>query len=299
MNSKNSLAGSRDGGDVSLPTPLRGSHDQGLVPTRRDPDFWQIDRNLPAWARRSNPIVRRHLGGFLAAPLPQVDVLLRLVAWQAVVILASFPLPGLLELVALVGLVSLIALPVTLSLYGGALFVIGRVTAEAILKERESGALDTLRTTPLTLQSILLSKIAAGLWTQAINLDTIILSAAVFSLPAITIQHATLFDPSKYPVESRVLIIVGLVVSVLRLVLEPFMVGALGVLVGSIARMRIAAAAWTGLLAGAYFILINVARLGNLDWTTRLIVESALPLILPVIISLGALLTARRLLERE
>ncbi len=299
MNSKNRLAGSGNGGDVPLPTPVIGSYDQGTVPTRRDPDFWQVDRNLPRWARRSNPIVRRHLGGFLAAPLPQVDTLLRLVAWQAAVILASFPLPGLLELVALVGLVSLIALPVTLSLYGGALFVIGRVAAEAVLRERENSALDTLRTTPLPLRSILLSKIAAGLWTQAINLDTIILSAAVFSLPVITIQHATLFDPGKYPVESRVLIIVGLVVSVLRLALEPFMVGALGVLVGSVARMRFAAATWTGLLTAAYFALINLPRLGNLDWTTRLIVESALPLILPLIISAGALLAARWLLERE
>ena len=299
MNTNNRLAGSGDVGDVPLPTPMLGSFDQGLVSTRHDPEFWQIDRNLPHWARRSNPIVRRHLGGFLAAPLPQVDVLVRLLAVQAGVVLLSFPLPGLLELVALVGLVSLIALPISLAVYAGALFVIGRVAAEAVQLEREYGALETLRTTPLTLRSILLSKIASGLWVQAVNLDTIILAVSVFSLPAITIQQATLFDPAKFPVESRVLILAGLVVSVLRLALEPFMVGALGVLVGSFSRARFVAATTTGLLTAAYFALINLPRLGNLTWEARLVIESVLPLVLPIVITGLALLIAQRQLERE
>lgn len=261
--------------------------------------FWELDRNLPRWARRSNPIVRRHLGGFLSAPLPQLDVLLRLYLVQASVVLLSILFPMLLELIALVGLVSFVIMPFIMAMYGWALFTIGRDATTALINERRTGALDTLRATPLTLQSILLSKVAASLWQQAINLETIIMATAIFSLPPITIQHATLYPPELYTVEPRLLTIIGLATAMFRVVLEPLMIGALGILAGTVADLRVTAITWVTVLGVFYFVLINLPRMLILTWSQRLIVESVLPVALPILITLVALAAARNLLQRE
>ncbi|GAB4568858.1 MAG: hypothetical protein Kow0077_00410 [Anaerolineae bacterium] len=270
-----------------------------ILESQRTPDFWVIDRNLPRWARRSNPVVRRHLGGFLAVPIPETGLMVRLIAAQLLIIVLSFAIPTTLEFVALVGLVSLLAIPFSLGAYAGALFAIGRAATDFMFMERASRTLDTLRTTPLTTRTILQAKIAAAIWKQALNLDTVILSAAVFSLPIITIQWATLYDPSKMPIPARVGIMAGLVATMLRLVLEPLMVGALGVLVGSVTNLRFVGAMWTGLLTAAYFVLINLPRLGIIPWHNRLIIESILPVVLPPLITLAALRLTITLLHRE
>lgn len=264
-----------------------------------DEGFWELDRNLPRWARRSNPIVRRHLGGFLAAPLPQLDILGRLLLWQIVLVLLSLLIPAILELTALLALVAIIALPVALYSYVVALFGIGRSAANAVMDELEGRGLDTLRTTPLTLRSILLSKIAASLWTQAINMETVILITAVLSLPVITIQQASLYPPEKLLLPSRALIIAGLIASLLRVFIEPLMMGALGVLAGAVAGLRVSAITWTILLGVAYFVMINLPRLAVLTWLERLLIESVLPVLLPILITVGALALARYILEQD
>lgn len=264
-----------------------------------DEGFWELDRNLPRWARRSNPIVRRHLGGFLAAPLPQLDVLARLLLAQIAIVLLSLLIPAVLELTALLALVALLALPVAFYSYTAALFGIGRAAANAIVDEVEGHGLDTLRTTPLTLRSILLSKIAASLWSQAINMETVFLITATLSLPVITIQQASLYSPEKLLLPSRALIIAGLIASLLRVFLEPLMMGALGVLAGAVAGLRISAVTWTILLGAAYFIMINMPRLLALTWLERLLIEAVLPVALPPLITLGALALAQYILERD
>jgi len=264
-----------------------------------DEGFWELDRNLPRWARRSNPIVRRHLGGFLAAPLPQLDVLARLLLAQIAIVLLSLLIPAVLELTALLALVALLAVPVAFYSYAAALFGIGRAAANAVVDEVEGHGLDTLRTTPLTLRSILLSKIAASLWSQAINMETVFLITATLSLPVITIQQASLYSPEKLLLPSRALIIAGLIASLLRVFLEPLMMGALGVLAGAVAGLRISAVTWTILLGAAYFIMINMPRLLALTWLERLLIEAVLPVALPPLITLGALALAQYILERD
>jgi hypothetical protein len=98
---------------------------------------------------------------------------------------------------------------------------------------------------------------------------------------------------------ARLLMIVGLTVSLLRLVVEPPMIAALGVLMGALSRDRVPAMLATGALGFAYFVLINLPRLAPLPPGARLIVEVALPLLLPPLLTLAALWLARRVLERE
>ncbi len=264
-----------------------------------DPAFWELDRRLPRWARRSNPIVRRHLGGFLSAPLPEMDTLARIVIVQIGLVAVSLLFPALLEITALVGMVSFVALPICMGMYVWSLFSISRDAASAMIDERQSQALDTLRTTPIPLPSILLSKIAAAIWQQAFNLDTIILATAVLSLAPITIEIATLYPPEKHVLATRLLIAAGVATSTLRLFIEPLMVGALGVLAGSVADLKASAITWAALLSGSYFVLINLPRFIPLPWSYRLVIESALPLALPLLIAGGALFLAHRLLTQE
>lgn len=280
------------------PNPAANADDPDH-PFSRNDTFWELDRNLPLWARRSNPIVRRHLGGFLGAPIPQLGLLARLFIVQAVIIALSYFIPALLEIAALMGLASLFALPFSLTAYAWVLFTIGRSTSDAMISERKYGALDTLRTTPLSLSSILLSKIAVGLWRQAVNIDTILLAVSIFSLPPIIIEHASLYPPDEFGPATHLMIIVGLGASILRLLLEPLMIGAVGILVGAVSDLKLTALMWTTLLGIAYFALVNLPRLAIMPWPVRLVVESILPVVLPVVIMVGALAIARNVLERD
>jgi hypothetical protein len=264
-----------------------------------DGDFWILDRHLPAWARRSNPIVRRHLGGFWKASLPALDELRWVILIQLLLLLPSIIWGGFLELISLAALLSMFVLPVALVYYGRALVVISRYTAAWIVEERQGQMLDLLRTTPLSLRSILLSKAAAAIWRQMDHLSMLFLVTAAISLPPIVIQQATLYPPDKNTPIPQIMAAVGLVVSVARLVVEPVMVAALAAVAGASAEFDISAATWATLMAAAYAVLINLPRLLPLDWTGRLVVESVLPIVLPLVITGICLAIAVRLLTRE
>jgi hypothetical protein len=264
-----------------------------------DGDFWVLDRQLPAWARRSNPIVRRHLGGFWKASLPALGMLRWVILVQLVLLVPSMVWGGFLELISLAALLSMFVLPVALVYYANALLAISRYTAAWIVEERRGRMLDLLRTTPLSLHSILLSKAAAAIWRQMDSLSMLVLITASISLPPIVIQQATLYPPDKTAPVPQILAGVGLLVSVARLVVEPLMIAALAAVAGAGAEFDITATTWATLATAAYAVLINLPRLLPLDWVGRLIVESVLPLALPVIIILIALAVASRLLTRE
>ncbi len=260
----------------------------GIPPVDFDRSF-EIDRRFPKWARRSNPIVRRHLGGFWKALLPETRTVTRLLLFQVLFVLISLAAPWLLEATAIVGLISFFVLPLLLVVYGRALLAIGNLAVAAITDERQHHTLDLLRTTPFSLRFILLSKIAASVWRQANPLGTIILASATISLPPIILEHIAAWPLDRHELIARLLIILGLVASVGRLLVEPLMIGALGILAGSTWRSQAPPATWTALLGLSYFTLINLPRLLPLEWPLRLLVETVLPLALPVVISWGAL----------
>ncbi|MEP7292198.1 MAG: hypothetical protein ABI835_10455, partial [Chloroflexota bacterium] len=58
----------------------------------------EIDRNLPVWARRTNPVVRRDLGSYWKTLTPDMGLVLRIYLSQVVLILLSFPFPLLFVL---------------------------------------------------------------------------------------------------------------------------------------------------------------------------------------------------------
>jgi hypothetical protein len=259
----------------------------------------QIDQQLPAWARRSNPIIRRQLGMYWKTILPETGLLTRLILVQVVLVAVSLPLPFIFNLALPAITASVLLFPFVLYLYGQTLIAIGSMAAIAMVDEIRCDTLNLLRATPFSLTSIFASKIAACIWRQVENLSLLIFAVAVFSLPILISQYATLWPIDQHPLLSRVGMILGLVVSVLRLLLEPAMIGALGVMVGVALPVRYSAVITTLILAGFYFLFLNLVRLLPLSWPVRFISEFGLPLVLPILITWGAFKIALYLVQRN
>jgi hypothetical protein len=154
-------------------------------------------------------------------------------------------------------------------------------------------------TTPLPLRHILFSKAAASVWRQIEDLSLIIMAAALLSLPFIGLQYASYWSFDELTVVSRVSLIVGLASSLVRLVLEPFMVAALAMAVGAGVPSRIPAAISLGVICFFYFLLVNLPRLMDLSAEMRIMVEFVLPVILPLLVTWIAFRTAIYILRRD
>ena len=259
----------------------------------------RIDRQLPPWARRSHPIVRTELGALRKVMTPDLRLPLRLVALQAVLIAITLPLPGLFNLLLPVVTVPVVLLPIVLYFYIESLVRVGIAAASSVAQDQRRGRFPLLRATPIPLREILTAKACGAIWRQAETLDLLMMSAAVLSLPLLILQYASQYPPAVYPIESRLLMVGGLLIAVVRVMIEAPMIAALGVLMGAVTGARIPAVLATGALGLAYFVLLNLPRLLPLDPAGRFLVELVLPVILPPAITYGSLLLAVRVLERD
>ncbi len=259
----------------------------------------EIDRNLPEWARRSNPIVRRHLGSYWKTLTPDMHFILRVYLAQVGLILVSFLAPVLFVLLMPTVTLTLVLLPIGIVVYGQILYQIGESAAISIVKEHRNETLDLLLIIPRPASQILLSKVAAAVWRRTENLSLILIGAALASLPLMIIQYDVYFSLDNHPILMRLALIAALAVSILRVIIEPIMVGALGVMVGTAVPSRLPALVGTTTLTAAYFLLINLARLVPTDFNGRLLIEIFLPLVLPLLITWGAFRAAAYLLIRD
>ena len=273
---------------------------QSTLSTTKSP-FWPeftptIDRRLPFWARRSNPIVRRHLGiHWKVLPL-ESDLLIRLLLIQMAVIVVSIPLPILLPLLFTILPVSLVILPFVLFSYGQLLLRVGSFTIRMIVDEQHNNTLALLRATPFSLRHILYSKAAAGVWRQVEDLGLIILGTAALTLPVIGLQYAAYWPLEEANVISRVALILGVGTSVARLFLEPAMIAACAIAIGTIIPSRTPALISLAGLGFFYFLFLNLLRLLPMTPEMRIVVEFVLPVILPALMTLGAFRLAEHVL---
>lgn len=258
-----------------------------------------FDRRLPAWARRSNPIVRRHLGiHWKVLPL-ESELLIRIVLVQVGLIAASLVIWHILPLLFTVLPVAMVLLPFAFFAYGRVLLNIGIYATRMIVDEQHNNTLALLRTTPITLPRILYSKAAASVWREIEDLSLIIIGAAILTLPVIGLQYATYWAFEELTLVSRAALVLGLVVSIVRLFIEPVMIAALAILVGSVVPVRTPALLSVAGISFFYFLLINLLRLLPMSPEMRVIVEFVLPVLLPLIITLGAFRLATFLLTRD
>lgn len=276
---------------------------QSTVSPSKTP-FWgdftpSVDRHLPAWARRSNPVVRRHLGiHWKVLPL-EVDLLTRLLLIQLAVIAISIPVPILLPLLFTMLPVSLVLLPFVLAAYARLLLQVGSFTVRMIVDEQNNNTLALLRTTPMSLRHILYSKAAAGVWRTVEDLGLIIMGAALLTLPVIGLQYAAYWPLDEVNVISRVALALGLLTSVARLFVEPVMIASFAIVVGTIVPSRTPALLSLAGLGFFYFLLINLPRALMMPPELRMLLEFVLPIVLPIVLSMVAFRLAETVLRRD
>lgn len=259
----------------------------------------EMDSHLPIWARRSNPIVLRQLGRAWKTILPEFSFLKKAVIFQFIMVIASLQWPVIFDLALPAITASILLFPFALFMYGHSLLVIGISASDAMTKELENDTFNLLRVTPFKLENILASKIAAAIWRQVEDLGLLITACAILSMPLLISHYATLWPLAHYPLLSRAAMLLGLITSLLRLALEPFMIGAVGLFMGIALRRR--APAVLGMLAVAffYFLFINLLPYIQMDWQFHFLVEFALPLVMPLLIIWGSLMLSRWLITRE
>jgi hypothetical protein len=177
--------------------------------------------------------------------------------------------------------------------------MIGVVAAIVVSDERRNGSLDLLRACPRPLHQALYSKVAAAVWRQLENLTLIITTLALFSLPLLIIQYDMTISMSEHPILMRLAVLLALASSLIRILLEAALVGAIGALVGAASTLRAPAVIGTVLLTTAYFVFINLIRLLHMGIEARLFVEIFLPLILPTLIIPLCFRAAEHMLTRD
>jgi hypothetical protein len=224
---------------------------------------------------------------------------LRVYLIQVGLIVLSFPFPILFVLLMPTVTVTLVLLPIGLVVYGQILYRIGTAAAASVVKEHRNGTRDLLLIIPRPARDTLLSKIAASIWRQTENLSLVIVGTALASLPLLIIQYDMFLSVNDNPILMRFGLTFALGMSILRVMIEPIMVGALGVLIGAAIPSRISAMVTTIIITAAYFLLINLVRFAQLDELGRLVVEIVLPILFPVIITYVSLRVATTLLTRD
>ncbi len=245
-----------------------------------------VDQNLPAWARRGNPIVMRHLGGWYRAELPEVRSLLRLYFAQIIILLLSFVAPFVFVVMIPFMTACLFLLPFGFYYYARMLLHIMVDAVANVTEELRGNTLELLRTTPFELYEILLSKAAAALWRQMGILSSLLLFVSFVSLPVLAVQVFGEWPLQEYPLVSRLALMSSLTSVLLRLVLEPVMIAITAIALGVSLPHRGIATVWTVSVMAFYYLLINLPRLLPLSWPLRFAVEYLLPVGLPALLTL-------------
>ncbi|MCB9452160.1 MAG: hypothetical protein H6672_12025 [Anaerolineaceae bacterium] len=258
-----------------------------------------VDRRLPDWARRSNPIIQRHLGRYWKTLLPEPIFLLKVILVEVAFIILTLPFPFLFDLTLPAITASILLFPVAMYSYARLLLAVGSSAATSIVIETRNDTITLLRTIPVPLTNILASKVSASIWRQVEDLAILIIAATVLGLPLIISHYATAFPLSDYPAISRIAMILGTVVAMIRLILEPFMIGAIGLMMGAALPVRSSAVISTALVGFFYFLMLNMLRMLPLTWPMRYIVDFFLPVVLPLLITWVGFRVTEYLLTRD
>lgn len=260
----------------------------------------QASAFLPYWARNTNPIVRRHLGlGGHTVPPALRPLLIGLAVW-GVIFVAGLFVPGIVHVTLLLFLASIMLVPITMLLYAHILFTVARTAAHNMQDEMKNNTFNLLRATPMSLDQIFLGKVAAAMWKRSDDLVLVAQVIVVFAPPILYAMYSPLWPPEETPIMTLVVMLLAMIVSLLRVVLEPIMIGTLGVLVGLVAPNRSTAITATIALGAFYVLLLNLTRqlpdvAGSREWL--FVMDFIVPIVLPVLLSTIFLRVAHRIVQ--
>lgn len=211
---------------------------------------------LPYWARATNPIVRRHLGLYWRTLPPQVEPVLYITGIWIALLLIGIAFPFVTDLATTMIVVSVLVVPIAVVFYVHAMLSVASNSAVAMSDEMRNNTMQLLMSTPMSLDQILLGKVAAAIWRKMDDLMLIVQAAAIFGPPLIIMHYAGIFPFRDAGLLSYVLVIGMIIVSLLRLILEPIMFGMLGVGIGAFVPYRSTAMTASIALVGFYFLLM-------------------------------------------
>lgn len=268
---------------------------------------------VPYWARSTNPIVRRHLGLNWRTFAPEITPFLRGIGlWGLIFLIGAF-IPAVETTTAILFISSIVILPVVGFLYLHILGSIAVTTADAMQAELRNNTLSLLRTTPMSLEQIFLGKIAVSMWKRMEDL-VLVAQAVLFFIPPVMLTiYANYWTLPEYPVMGRAMIVIGLIVFLLRILIEPMLIGTLAVVIGVVVPNRNTAITTTLAITTFYFVVsFMFSRLPfirgeilpdhtvippNLNWVFA--VDFILPIVVPLLLSWGLLRLARRIVTAD
>lgn len=268
--------------------------------------------SLPYWTRSTNPIVRRHLGLYWRTLPPELrPVLYIALGWIGVFIL-NLLIPNIANYTLVTVMVSLVVMPLTVLGYAHILLTIAIGAADMMQEERRNNTLNLLRTTPMTLEQILLGKVAASLWRRMDDWILVNYSVALTAPPIFYAAYSSIWLIDPLPLLFPTALTGLIAVSLLRLILEPLMVGVIGVFVGVITPQRNVAITLSVVMSVAYFgLLWLVGQFPFVHGITNrrefvppshglvLLIDYVLPLVLPMLIMWGLLRLTTALITRD
>lgn len=267
---------------------------------------------LPFWSRSTNPIVRRHLGLYWRTLPPELMPVLRIVLGWGGVLIGGVLFLDVLHFALVFLIVSFVVLPVITLWYAHVLIEVAVRSASMMQEERRDNTLTLLMATPMSLEQILLGKVAAAFWRRMDDWVLIVYGVALAAPPALYSVMSPVWQGAGSPLLTSVAVVGGLAVALLRIMLEPIMIGMIGVFVGAVVPYRNTAISLSVALGAAYVVLINLlTRLPSLrpqqvgratvapDYGLVLLVDFVLPILLPALITWGLLRVTARLLRRD
>ncbi|MCA9881807.1 MAG: hypothetical protein H6670_17035 [Anaerolineaceae bacterium] len=257
---------------------------------------------VPYWARNTNPIVRRHLGlGGHTVPPAMRPILVIFGVW-AMILLFGLIWQPIVHITLLLFLASIMLVPVSMVLYAHVLFTVAKTAAHNMQDEMKNKTINLLRTTPMTLEQIFLGKIAAAMWKRMDDLALVAQITVLFGPPILYSMYSPVWPPTENALLSVFMILLSIVVSLLRIILEPVMIGSLAVLVGVVAPNRSTAISATVALGAFYVLLLNLARqIPTIEANANLIflMDFVLPILLPAVFSYVFLRAAYRIVTAD
>ena len=258
-----------------------------------------VDENLPIWARRSNPIIRRQLGVHWRVFPPQPRPLLKWFGFFSAFVLLTVAYPFLFLFILTMLLAVAMLVPGVVYIYVRALSHIVADATQAIVAEFQNDTFTLLRTTPFSGREIVLSKITAAIWRRMGDLDLTMSMVAVMGAPPFLLFYLYLWPPEQQSGIAQALTVAAYGSLIVRLPLEMFMVSSLAVMMGAMTRLRSSAYSATITLVFFYFLLLNLAHFLEMSWQMQLFVDAILPIILPIVISIGAFTLACRAVTQD
>lgn len=240
---------------------------------------------VPYWARSTNPIVRRHMGfNWRTVPPETQPIAIGLMFWGAVFLIGIF-LPFVQSMMMMVLLAAWVLMPFVWIGYAYILIQVAIRAADIMQAEQRNNTLELLMTTPMSLGQILLGKVAAAIWQRMDDLYIIAMLVVWLAPPMLFATYEPIWGMAEYPGISQLVIMLSLVVSLARILLEPIMIGALAVFIGAVTTARSIAITTTLAVAIAVFTLLIIVRrlpMLTLDPVAVILMDFVLAVALPL-----------------